>query len=94
MKHELKRLGAMVSAVAVAFSLSMAASAASPAGAPPPPITEDGAANGFYVDGGVGGLKDTGETTAEGQDPDDTGGAVPRAAGAAAGICLTVRSFG
>lgn len=36
MKHELKRLGAMVSAVAVAFSLSMAASAASPAGAPPP----------------------------------------------------------
>ena len=67
MKHELKRLGAMVSAVAVAFSLSMAASAASPAGAPPP-ITEDGAANGFYVVGDAGGLKDTGETTAEGQD--------------------------
>ena len=30
MKHELKRLGAMVLAAAMAFSLSMAASAASP----------------------------------------------------------------
>lgn len=35
MKHELKRLGAMVLAAVMAFSLSMAASAASPAGDPP-----------------------------------------------------------
>lgn len=35
MKHELKRLGAMVLAAAMAFSFSVAASAANPAGDPP-----------------------------------------------------------
>lgn len=40
--------------------------------------------DGFYVVGDAGGLKDTGETTAEGRDPVDPGSAVPGADAAVA----------